>query len=152
MDALEAVALGIAGGGIVETINIWSNLNAWQQNRREARHRGRELPGWILYFDPGPDIAVAVTRLLLGGLSGLIFHAQVTGQMAAIAVGAAAPALLRQVGTSRESAIEPASTTTEDSGASDTSTESNSASPHESTSTDSSESPSSQADSDGAHS
>ncbi|MEU2036693.1 hypothetical protein [Nocardia amamiensis] len=101
MDWRLAVMFGAAGGAIVEIISLWGNLATWQQARKVARQRRRRLPSWKLYFDPWPDALVALTRLFLGALAGLVFHGQVTGETAAIAVGAAAPALLRQLGTMR---------------------------------------------------
>lgn len=96
-----ALAFGAVGGAIVEVVTLWANLAAWQQHRRRARRNGQLMPRWTMYFDPGPDVLVAATRLSLGAVAGLLFHAQVTGQMAMIAVGASAPALLRQLGAAR---------------------------------------------------
>lgn len=101
MDWPVALALGAVGGATVEIINLWANLAVWQQHRKLSRRCGKLLPSWSMYFDPWPDIMVAATRLSLGALAGVVFHNQVTGQMAMIAVGAAAPALLRQFGAMR---------------------------------------------------
>jgi hypothetical protein len=102
VDWLTATALGASGGAIVEVISLWGNLTAWQKARRDALNsKKRSLPSLTTYMDPLPDTLVALTRFLLGALAGLMFHSQVTGTMAAIAVGASAPALLRQLGTAR---------------------------------------------------
>jgi hypothetical protein len=98
----SVVLFGAAGGAIVEVVNLWGDLAAWQQARRDARrHRKRRLPSWTLYFDPWPDALVACTRLLLGALAALVFRSEITGQLVAVAVGASAPALLGQLGAAR---------------------------------------------------
>ncbi|WP_194814261.1 hypothetical protein [Nocardia sp. XZ_19_385] len=102
-----ALAFGAAGGLVVQLIAFWTDLSAWQEDRRNARRAHQKSRPWADYFDPGPDLAVAATRLALGGAAGLIFHDHVTSSMAAIAVGASAPALLRQLGTSRTLAEVP---------------------------------------------
>ncbi|TLP66679.1 hypothetical protein [Microbispora triticiradicis] len=99
----QALLLGATGGLIVETIAMWANLTAWQRDRHHTRahSRKRALPPLTKYVDPPADALVALTRLLMGAGAGYLMHDQVTGTMAAIAVGAAAPALLRQLGTAR---------------------------------------------------
>ncbi|MEW9549011.1 hypothetical protein [Nonomuraea sp. NPDC050783] len=99
---MAAAGLGAVGGTIVEILYVWSSLTAWQQARRKARERRRaRLPRLDEYLDPVADALVAATRLALGAAAALLFRDQITGTMAAIAVGASAPALLRQVGTLR---------------------------------------------------
>lgn len=98
MDWQAATGFGAAGGAVVEVIVLFGNLTTWQAARSAARRRNRALPSLARFVDLPADLAVAVTRLLLGALAGLLFHDQVTGTMAAIAVGASAPALLRQLG------------------------------------------------------
>jgi hypothetical protein len=95
--------LGAAGGLVVEIIAVWANLTAWQRDRHRARANGRKrvLPTLTKYIDPPADALVGLTRLLMGAAAGWLLHDQITGIMAAIAVGAAAPALLRQLGTAR---------------------------------------------------
>ncbi|UBU10195.1 hypothetical protein [Nonomuraea gerenzanensis] len=103
MDALTAAGLGAVGGAVIEILYVWSSLTAWQQARRKARAKRRSgrLPRLDDYLDPVADSLVAATRLALGAAACLLFRDQITGTMAAIAVGASAPALLRQVGTLR---------------------------------------------------
>jgi hypothetical protein len=101
VDWLTATLLGSSGGAIVEFISMWGYLTAWQKDRHDARDNKRPLPTITTYIDPLADGMVALTRLCMGGVAGLLFHGQVTGTMAAIAVGASAPALLRQIGTAR---------------------------------------------------
>ena len=102
MDWLVAVAFGAVGGLIVELINVWSNLISWQNARHGARAASEyPLPSINRYIDVSADTAVALTRVALGAGAGWIFHNQVTGTTAAIAVGASAPAVLAQLSTVR---------------------------------------------------
>jgi hypothetical protein len=101
VDLGAAAGLGAVGGGIAEAVNLWGNLIAWQQARHAARQRQRTLPAITKYIDPLADTLVALTRVAMGVGAGLLFHGQVTGVTAAIAVGAAAPALLAQIGAGR---------------------------------------------------
>jgi hypothetical protein len=98
MDWPAATALGMAGGAIVAVIATWGNLTAWQLARHDARSHGAASPDLNKYIDPAADTLVALTRLVLGGLAGLLLHVQVSGTLGAITVGAAAPALLGQLG------------------------------------------------------
>lgn len=97
------IELGAAGGAIAEVVNRWVDLIAWQKARHTARMRKQPLPTLGRYIDPLADGLVALTRILMGAGVGWLLHAQVTGVSAAIAVGAAAPALLAQVGASHGS-------------------------------------------------
>jgi hypothetical protein len=102
VDWLAVTALGAVGGALVEVVNLYGRMTGWQSARHAARARGEsDLPGLSSYIDVPADSLVALTRLLLGAAAGLVFHTQVSGAAAAVAVGACAPALLRQVGSSR---------------------------------------------------
>jgi hypothetical protein len=102
VDWLTAVGLGACGGAVVQAASFYVKLQAWQTARLKARTTQRStLPLLTFYVDPLADILVFFTRLGLGALAGGIFHAQVSGVTATIAVGAAAPALLSQFGTAR---------------------------------------------------
>lgn len=102
MDLLSAVGLGAVGGMLVEAVNLYGRITGWQNARHAARGRkGAQLPALDRYIDVPADSLVAVTRLLMGAAAGLLFHSEVTGAPAAVAVGACAPALLRQLGASR---------------------------------------------------
>ncbi|MGX1762182.1 hypothetical protein ACWIG5_35665 [Streptomyces lydicus] len=102
MNWLTTVLAGAAGGLVVEAVAFLSNLNEYRQARRKARGaRRRTLPSWNRYFDPGPDALAAVTRLLLGAAAAGLFHGRVSTVLAAVAVGASAPALLGQIGAAR---------------------------------------------------
>jgi len=94
-----AVAFGAVGGLIVEVIGLWRQLAIWQKACHNARSSGAQLlPPLTHYVTPGCDTLVAATRMALGALAGLVFHSQITGMAAAVAVGASAPALLQQLG------------------------------------------------------
>ncbi|MEV0360625.1 hypothetical protein AB0H71_31670 [Nocardia sp. NPDC050697] len=101
MDWRIAVAAGAAGGIVVELVALLGNLTEYREGRKVARAARKKLPHWNRYFDPGPDLAAAATRLLLGAVAGGLFHDQVTSAVAALAVGTAAPALFTQFGAAR---------------------------------------------------
>lgn len=98
MDWATATMLGMAGGLIVSVVGVWGDLITWQSACRYARSQGKRLPKLTDYTDPASDSAVGLARVVLGGLAGLLLHGQVSGTISAIAIGASAPALLRQLG------------------------------------------------------
>jgi hypothetical protein len=61
---------------------------------------GKPLPAFRNYFDLVGDILLVMARAAFGAIGGVIFHTQLTGAATAgaIAVGASAPILLRQLG------------------------------------------------------
>ncbi|WP_433665839.1 hypothetical protein ACQP06_18775 [Nocardia sp. CA-136227] len=97
------ILAGAGGGLVVEAVAFLANLNEYRLARRQVRaaSRRRAMPPWSRYFDPLPDALAAATRLLLGAGAGAAFHGQVTTVVAAVAVGAAAPALFGQFGAAR---------------------------------------------------
>jgi hypothetical protein len=102
MKCPETVMLGVAGGAIVQLIALWGSMTTWQKARHDLLMDGkRPLPSLTRYIDPLADTLVALTRLCMGALAGLMFHDQITGITAAIAVGASGPALLAQFGARR---------------------------------------------------
>jgi len=101
VDVGIAIALGAAGGAIAEAVDRWADLADWQRARHAARQNQEALPILTKYIDPVADGLVALTRLIMGAVVGWLFHSEVSGVSAAIAVGAAAPALLAQVGAAR---------------------------------------------------
>ncbi|MFF4772537.1 hypothetical protein ACFY05_06730 [Microtetraspora fusca] len=101
MQVWQAVLLGAAGGMVVEIVSLWGYLTSWQAARRACKDKENPLPPIGKYVDFPADSLVALTRLALGAGAGWLFHPQVTGTMAAIAVGAAAPALLKQFNGAR---------------------------------------------------
>jgi len=103
MQLLTVVGLGACGGAVVQIVAFCGRLQAWQSARLHARSAEHSpLPRLTSYIDPLADILVLFTRLGLGGLAAGVFHAQISGATAAVAVGAAAPALLRQLVTARD--------------------------------------------------
>lgn len=82
---------------MVEFVSLWGYLTSWQAARREhLKHHTTPLSPLGEYVDLPADALVAATRLLMGAGVGWLFYPQATGPLAAIAVGAAAPALLKQ--------------------------------------------------------
>jgi hypothetical protein len=102
VDWASTAAYGALGGGVIEAVVFYGRLSAWQSARHRALDRNsRHLPRIRKYIDPFSDTLAALTRLGLGAIAGALFHGQVTGAYAAIAVGASAPALLLQFGAAR---------------------------------------------------
>ncbi|MFJ4676906.1 hypothetical protein [Kitasatospora sp. NPDC088783] len=101
MDWAHAAGYGALGGLLIEAVTTFGHLIDWQEARRRARKAGRrKLPTITKFMDPIADALVAVSRVLLGAVVGWALHGQVVGAGAAIAAGASAPALLRQLATS----------------------------------------------------
>ncbi|MFF4199695.1 hypothetical protein ACFYZ8_03050 [Streptomyces sp. NPDC001668] len=95
---------GALGGCVIEAIAFYGNVSAWQAERRELLaqpQEGRPLPTLRARIDIPADSLVFLTRLALGAIAGALFHSQIIGMTAAVAVGASAPGLLRQLGTTR---------------------------------------------------
>lgn len=101
MDWLTATLVGACGGIIATLIDLGGAARSWQEDRHRARVKHRPLPAFALYIDILPDVLVFATRLGLGALAGLIFHSQVNTVAAALAVGASAPGIFRQMGSFR---------------------------------------------------
>lgn len=102
MDLLTATLLGASGGLLVLLIFWHGCVSRWREARRQSRQQnGTDSPPLGKYVDVPADVLAGVTQIALGAAAGAIFHQQVVGFAAAIAVGAAAPALLQQLGSSR---------------------------------------------------
>ena len=102
VDWLVAMGYGAIGGAVVEAVVSSDRVLAWNAARHQARaRRTAGVPELSAYVDPLSDVAAGLTRILLGAVAGLIFHTQVTGAYAAIAVGCSAPTVLRQLGSAR---------------------------------------------------
>ncbi|GAA2840022.1 hypothetical protein GCM10010441_75430 [Kitasatospora paracochleata] len=85
---------------MVELVIANGRLLAWQAARHLARQdRRRRMPPLRRYIDPSADLAAGLSRIALGAVTGWLLHSQVTGLYAAVAAGASAPALLRQIGS-----------------------------------------------------
>lgn len=104
MEWAMSITYGALGGLVVEIVVLYGRIAAWQTARHRAlagNKRRKQLPRLDKYVDPPSDMLAAVTRLSLGAVAGWIFSPQVTGALATVAVGATAPALLRQLGSAR---------------------------------------------------
>ncbi|WP_329276824.1 hypothetical protein [Streptomyces sp. NBC_01451] len=104
MDWTTSITYGALGGLVVEVVVLYGRIATWQAARHRALSRNKargELPGLDKYVDVPSDALAALTRLSLGAGAGWIFAPQLTGGLAAVAVGASAPALLRQLGSGR---------------------------------------------------
>ncbi|MEY9934625.1 hypothetical protein ABH926_009293 [Catenulispora sp. GP43] len=103
VDWLLAMGYGAIGGAVVEAVVSSDRVLAWNAARHQALTRQPATAGPALsaYVDPLSDVAAGLTRVLLGAVAGLLFHSQVTGAYAAIAVGCSAPTVLRQLGSAR---------------------------------------------------
>lgn len=95
---IEAVASGAAGGLIAEAVVTYGRLRNWQDARHAALAAETPLPPLGRFIDPLADSLAALMRVAMGGAAGWLLHTEVTGIYAAVTVGAAAPALLAQIG------------------------------------------------------
>ncbi|MGW1758968.1 hypothetical protein [Streptomyces mirabilis] len=101
MGILEAGLWGGLGGLCVEALIWFGHISAWSMARRLARERGKpdeRLPQLREYIDIAADSLALVTRVVLSAMAGVVFNGQITGPAAAMFLGAAAPALLLQLG------------------------------------------------------
>jgi len=103
VDWLLAMAYGAIGGAVVEAVVSSDRVLACNAARHQAlgHQPATPVPALTSYVDPLSDVAAGLTRILLGAVAGLLFHSQVTGAYAAIAVGCSAPTVLRQLGSAR---------------------------------------------------
>ncbi|MFI1241469.1 hypothetical protein [Nocardia salmonicida] len=102
MDWRLGLLFGAVGGGLVELVAVAGKLTRWQSDREAALQRGRSLKSWRKYIDLQTTVSVGMARVALGAIAGIAFHNQVLTQLAAITVGASAPALLKQFSTARQ--------------------------------------------------
>ncbi|MFD9513670.1 hypothetical protein [Streptomyces mirabilis] len=101
MGILEAGLWGALGGLCVDALMWFGRISAWSVDRRLARERGEpdeRLPQLRQYIDVAADSLALVTRVVLSAMAGVVFSGQITGPVAAMYLGAAAPALLLQLG------------------------------------------------------
>jgi hypothetical protein len=104
MDWSMSITYGALGGLVVEVVVFYGRIATWQAARHQAltsNKRRKQLPRLDKYVDPASDALAALTRVSLGAGAGLLFAPQLTGALATVAVGASAPALLRQFGSAR---------------------------------------------------
>lgn len=94
--------LGAAGGVLVEVLVVFQGMIQWQTARRTPLGRVRRNPPPLRRFLDVPAHAwICVIRALLGAGGAAVFGAsgQITGVVAAVAVGYAAPTLIGQLGS-----------------------------------------------------
>jgi hypothetical protein len=104
MEWSMSITYGAMGGLVVEIVVFYGRIAAWQAARHRAlarNKRRKQLPRLGKYVDPVSDTLAALTRVSLGAGAGWLFAPQLTGALATVAVGASAPALLRQFGSAR---------------------------------------------------
>ncbi|MBW4721912.1 hypothetical protein [Saccharothrix obliqua] len=80
---------------------MFAQVEAWQEARSRGRVRdgGSTPPSFGRFVDLPARVAAGVTRLVLGAVAGAVFHDQLAGIAAAVAVGASAPAVLQHLGS-----------------------------------------------------
>ncbi|WP_330309863.1 MULTISPECIES: hypothetical protein [unclassified Streptomyces] len=104
MQWTTSITCGALGGLVVEIVVFYGRIATWQAARHRALSKDKtrdQLPPLGKYIDAPSDALAAFTRLSLGAGAGWIFSPQLTGVFAAVAVGASAPALLRQLGSAK---------------------------------------------------
>lgn len=102
---MDYMLLGGAGGALIEAVALFSRLGEWRAARLTPTGNRRKNPRASSASSTCPPIvAIAVTRLVLGGATATAFgtSGQATGAFGALTVGAAAPALLQQLGQIRQ--------------------------------------------------
>jgi hypothetical protein len=94
--------LGAGGGALVEALSLFTSITVWQNARRRTTGELKEvLPSWRSYVDVPVHIWQLLTRMFLGAVAAALFGVtgQISGAFAAVAFGAAAPAVLAQLGS-----------------------------------------------------
>jgi hypothetical protein len=97
--------LGAAGGAVVELLVVFQGMIQWQTARRTPTGRVRRNPPPLrLFLDVPAHAWVFPLRALLGAGGAALFGAsgQITGVVAAVALGYAAPSVLGQLGDIRQ--------------------------------------------------
>lgn len=95
MSWLLAACLGAFGGFLVSAITLGTDLRAWRAALRAYQRQNLPNPSPRLahYVTPKADLLVLMVRVFFGAVAGALFYNQI---VAAVGVGAAAPALLAQ--------------------------------------------------------
>lgn len=99
LSGAEGALYGAGGGLVVEAVVTFGRLHAWQQARHTARVAAEALPKLGAYIDLPADSLAALFRVVLGCAAGWLLHGELGGMLAAVAVGASAPAVLAQMGS-----------------------------------------------------
>ena len=102
---VEYMLIGGAGGALIEAVAFFNRLGEWRAARlTPTGNKRRNPPSFLNFIDLPPVMAIAVARLVLGGAAATAYgtSGQATGALGALTVGAAAPALLQQLGQIRQ--------------------------------------------------
>jgi len=102
---VEYMLIGGAGGALIEAVAFFNRLGEWRAARlTPTGNKRRNPPSFLNFIDLPPVVAIAVARLVLGGAAATAYgtSGQATGTLGALTVGAAAPALLQQLGQIRQ--------------------------------------------------
>ncbi|WP_435218877.1 hypothetical protein [Streptomyces sp. bgisy034] len=99
LSGAEGALYGAGGGLVVEAVVTFGRLHTWQQARHAARVAAEVLPKLGAYIDLPADSLAALFRVVLGCAAGWLLHGELGGVLAAVAVGASAPAVLAQMGS-----------------------------------------------------
>ncbi|MGW7719180.1 hypothetical protein ACWGKK_33475 [Streptomyces chartreusis] len=105
MSVIEYMLIGGAGGALIEAVAFFNRLGEWRAARlTPTGNKRKNPPSFLNFIDLPPVVAIAVTRLVLGGAAATAFgtSGQASGALGALTVGAAAPALLQQLGQIRQ--------------------------------------------------
>lgn len=101
MDWWQFSLLGAGGGAVVEILAVFHAMTSWQTARRTSTGRIRSSPPPLREFLDLPAHAwIFPIRALLGAGGAALFgvNGQITGVVAAVALGYAAPSVLAQLG------------------------------------------------------
>jgi len=97
----QYLLLGSGGGVIVEVLEVFRWVAAWQDARRNASGTLRQKPPELRRYVDLPAHAIMLpARAALGAVAAVLFGLthQVTGPVGALAFGCAAPVLLARLG------------------------------------------------------
>jgi hypothetical protein len=98
----EYAALGAAGGALVEVLAVFKWITSWQAGRRNKDGTLKaKRADWREYVDVPMHVWLFVLRVPLGALASALLGntGQITGAIAALGCGIAAPVLLAQLGS-----------------------------------------------------
>jgi hypothetical protein len=104
METSLLILLGAAGGSLRGFMDAYSQVMTWRtarlDHRKSPTSENPEPPLLRDYFDPFPDLVMALGNTALGAIIAGLFamQGQISGAYAAVAVGLSAPALLNQIG------------------------------------------------------
>lgn len=101
MTVLQSLLLGAGGGAIVEILAVFQSIALWSSERKTPTGRVKtDLPGLREFLDLPATALILPSRAVLGAGAAALFvgTGQITGAVAAVAIGYAAPTVLGQLG------------------------------------------------------